>query len=149
MRAYERLQQWWTDTSKKVSLELPSASDVEELERRYTLTLPEDFRDYLLNSCPTHDAWDAENSTWWDFGRIKNITEEYGHKLHEQSVAAHASQYLVFADHCIWCWAWAIAYTNDNNHGKIALIGGNPDRFVANSFATFVKAYTTNFRSVC
>ena len=149
MQAYERLQQWWADTSSKVSLELPSASDVEDLERRYALTIPEAFKDYLLHACPKPDAWDAENSTWWDFGRIKNVTEEYEHKLHEPSISSHADQYLVFADYAIWCWAWAIACTNDENRGKIALIGGNPDRFVANSFTAFVEAYTSDFRSVC
>ncbi len=149
MKAHERLKQWWQTTPTSVSLELPSDSEIEQIEARYALRIPDAFREYLRYACPKTDAWDAENSTWWSFGRIKNITEEYTHELQEVRIADRASQYLVFADYAIWCWAWAIACTSDENRGKVALIGGNPDRFVANSLAEFIEAYTRDFRSIC
>ena len=95
------------------------------------------------------ETWDSNNTTWWHFERIRNITEEYEHKVSNPEIANHQSQYLFFADYAIWCWAWAISCTNDGNRGKVALIGGLPDRFVAGSFSEFVERYIGDFRSVC
>jgi len=63
-------------------------------------------------------------------------------------IAGSQAQYLFFADYCIWCWAWAIACTNDGNRGKVAVIGGAPDRFVADSFSDFVQKYLASPTSV-
>ena len=41
----------------------------------------------------------------------------------------------------IWSWAWAICCEEGGDRGKVALIGGAPDRIVVSSFTEFVKAY--------
>jgi len=143
------LRRWWSETSPHVLTEPASLSKVEELERRYAISLPTDFKDYLLTSCPTGESWDRENTIWWPLDRIKSISEEYEHKVDEPHIAALAGQYLIFADYCIWCWAWAISCATDENRGKVAIIGGMPDRFVADSFSEFLQRYISNFRSVC
>jgi len=122
---------------------------VRELELRYAVTLPADFKDYLLNSCPAEDACDVETTTWWAVGSMKTVPEDYSFNVNHPAIALHANKCLLFADYCIWCWAWAITCTDDEDRGKVALIGGAPDRFVADSFSDFVQRYIGDVRSVC
>ena len=46
---------------------------IRELERRYTVSLPEDFKAYLSASSPVDELWDSESTAWWHFDRIRNI----------------------------------------------------------------------------
>jgi len=148
MEPLTELARWWSETSPRVVTALSSPSRVEALERRYGIILPTDFKNYLLGCCPVGESWDRENTFWHSIDRIQNIPEEYEHDVVEPQIAVKADQYLVFADYCIWCWAWAISCTTDENRGKIAIIGGLPDRFVANSFSEFVQRYIVDIRSV-
>lgn len=63
-------------------------------------------------------------------------------------IAAEAHSYLFFADYSIWCWAWAICCGDGPNRGKVALVGGAPDRIVADSFSDFVERYLRDPASV-
>ncbi len=127
---------------------MTSPIQIQELERRYAVSLPEDFRVYLLTSSPVEESLDNENTSWWHFDRIRNIPDEYEHEVSHPRIAVGGSQYLFFADYAIWCWAWAISCTNDEDRGKVAIIGGMPDRFVADSFSEFVEKYLSDIRSV-
>jgi hypothetical protein len=148
VEAHERLLGWWAATGTHVAPHGASESAILELEERYSLTLPADFRRYLLSASPREELWDEEDTIWWPLARIRNIPEEYEHGVSDERIAAKAGQYLFFADYCVWCWAWAIACTDDENRGRVAIIGGSPDRFVADSFADFVDRYTLDFNSV-
>jgi hypothetical protein len=142
-KPFERLQGYWLDTRANVQTTLVSERDVAELERKYGVCLPYDFREYLLRSCPMneYDNVDQRATYWWSLGRIKSITEEYDHKVVNELVARHASKYLFFADYMIWCWAWAIACGDDQGRGKVVVINGVSDNFVADSFGQFVDRY--------
>ena len=122
---------------------------LESLEERYSIRLPYDFRQYLRWSAPVGETWDQELTTWWPYNRIRNIPEEYPHKL-SLFLGDQSCSYLFFADYSIWCWAWAISCANDGDHGRIVLIAGeNLDRFVADNFSDFVSRYVRDVRSVC
>jgi hypothetical protein len=58
------------------------------------------------------------------------------------------AKYLFFADYIIWCWAWAIACGDDDNRGRIAVINGLSDHFVADGFGQFVDRYILDKNSV-
>jgi hypothetical protein len=88
-----------------------------------------------------------ERAFWWPLDRIKNIPEEYAHEIKNDRVARDASRYLFFADYMIWCWAWAIACGDNEDRGRIVVVGAS-DVFVADSFAQFVDRYTKNALSV-
>jgi hypothetical protein len=115
-----------------------------ELERRYDVRLPDDFRAYLTDCAPSEDTTDSQNSTWWAPGNIRSIPETYEHPVTDGVIAGQTNKFLVFADHMIWSWAWAIACTEDANRGRIAIIDGHSDRFVADSFVEFRERHRTN-----
>jgi hypothetical protein len=118
-----------------------------DLEQRYGVVLPEDFRAYLLTTAPAADYWDEGDGTWWSPERIRNIPEEYGHVLENPAIAARAERCLFFLDHLAWCWAWAICCEPGPDHGKVALIIGE-GFWVADTFSDFVRAYTRDPMSV-
>ncbi len=91
--------------------------------------------------CPAQEGdWDASLTDWWAFPRIKNILDEYPHALKNHAVATSADKCLFFADYIGWSMAWAVA-CGDENHGRIAVIDGGSDRFVADSFGDFVDLF--------
>jgi hypothetical protein len=80
---------------------------------------------------------------------VKNIPDEYEHEVDNPQIADEAASYLFFADYMIWCWAWAVCCSEGPNRGKVALIGGSPDRFVANSFSEFIDEYLVDPKGLC
>ncbi|MBB4837965.1 hypothetical protein HNP52_001016 [Sphingomonas kyeonggiensis] len=120
---------------------------VRDLERRHGIVLPDDFRAYLLTTAPKDDQWDGTDMIWWSLSRVRSIPEEYEHSLKNPLIAAKAERYLFFADYCLWFWAWAICCEAGEDYGKVAIIGAG-DRWVADSFTDFVKAYVGNPDSV-
>ena len=148
MEALERLRRWWAATGAAIEVRPTHPVAIHALEDRYGIAFPEDFRRYLLTSCPAEENWDDENTNWWPLHRIRNIPDEYEPEISDEEIAADAGKYLFFADNFIWAWAWAISCTDDGNRGRVAVIGGT-DRFVASSFTEFVDRYLTDFNSVC
>jgi hypothetical protein len=149
VKPYEKLQRYWADSEEGLCTTSTSERAVDRLERTYGVRLPDDFKAYLIHCCPAiDDSFDQNITTWWPLGRIKNIPEEYRHPIGHEVIARDATKYLFFADYCIWCWAWAIACGDDENRGRVAIIGGN-GRFVADSFAEFVDRYVEDFRQIC
>ena len=94
MDAYLQLQQWWTQTGVRIATEAVPEQRIADLEVRYSLTLPDDFKQYLRLSSPIGEVMDDRMGTWWDFTRIRNIPDEYPHEL-EPVIAAQASRYLI------------------------------------------------------
>lgn len=107
--------------------------------------MPEDFRKYLLRCAPEEIFWDAEDTIWWPPDRVKNIPDEYEYPTGNPLISQKkAPTYLFFADFMIWCCAWAICCEEGPDRGKVAVIGGHPDHFVADSFTEFVIAYVAD-----
>jgi hypothetical protein len=120
----------------------PDAADrVERIEARYGIRIPEDFRRYLLEVCTVAERMDGETTTWCGLDGVCSIPDDYDGEITDPAVAAEANAYLFFADYLIWCWAWAVCCSDGPNRGKVALIGGMPDGFVAGSFTEFVERY--------
>jgi SMI1 / KNR4 family (SUKH-1) len=147
LKPFERLQAYWLDTGANVQTTTLNEATVAELEHKYDVRLPADFREYLLQSCPSNENWDQGGAFWWPLARIKNIPEEYAYEIKNDRVARDASKYLFFADYMIWCWAWAIACGDSVDRGRIVVVGASDD-FVADSFGHFVDRYTKNELSV-
>ena len=116
---------------------------IQDLQSRYGLVLPEVFADYLRTAAPSTDWMDAGGIIWWAVPRIRSLRDECGNgtpaEQLNREIEEEASSYLVFADYLDWCYAYAICCSDGPNRGRIALIGVRPDRFVANSFTSFVR----------
>jgi len=141
LNPYQKLQRHWANSDATISTVELSEEAVGRLEARYRIRFPDDFRDYLHHSCPKDDFCVDGMTAWWPFERLKNIPEEYDVlSITDAIIAKDAAKHVFFADYSIWCWAWAINCSNDENRGRVAVVSGN-DRFVANSFAEFVDRY--------
>ena len=139
-QAHLQLQEYWAKSSSSVAASRSSESAVKDLEERYGVKLPDDFRLYLLESSPEPNNLDESCTYWWPLAEIKNIPDEYKHDLHNAEVAVEAASYLFFADYMVWCWAWAICCKPGKNFGHIVQVGTGEIE-VARSFSEFVSAY--------
>jgi hypothetical protein len=149
MDAGERLRIWWKATGASVPTRPTPEAEIAALEQRYGVTLPEEFRHFLLGGAPAEDNhMDEMNGTWWPVDCIRNVPDEYETPLQDSRIEANAGKYLIFADYMIWCWAWAICCSDDEDRGRIAVIGGSPDRIIADSFGEFVGRYIEDSASL-
>jgi hypothetical protein len=124
-----------------------SEAEIAELEARYDISLPEDFRQYLAHGVPVAENWDAEDGNWWPLEQIKSIAEEYPYSVTEP-IAQNADKHLFFLDYMVWSWAWAISCADDETFGRVALIGGESEAYVASSFTDFVERYAMDWFEV-
>jgi hypothetical protein len=144
----DKLLAEWLKATSDIACKPASLAEVDALERRYGVVLPKDFRIYLLEALPACGGnMDDAMVTWWEIELIKNIPDEYvnglygPHQIKDAEVAAEQDVYLFFADYCIWCAGWAINCGQGVNRGRIAMIDGVKDSFVADSFSEFVGNY--------
>ena len=101
-----------------------------------------------MHCCPCdEDNMDANGATWWTLDRIKSIRVECGSSSNSQ-IDMNADKYFFFVDYLIWSEAWAIACTDHKNRGRVAVISGKQDRFVADSFSDFIELYTGDVASI-
>jgi hypothetical protein len=146
-RLYEALSIHWASSDPNTYTRRDARTDVEALEERYSLQLPEDFRAYLIYAAPSVKFMDDIGTQWWAPGDIKSISDECPDGPPGQinpEIEQEKDAYLVFSDYLIWCYAWAICCSNGPNRGKIALIGGLPDTFVADNFRDFLLLELTD-----
>lgn len=142
------LKAWWSKTGADIATRVTPEAAITALEARYSLSIPNDFRQYLKEGLPVAENWDDEDGNWWPIERLKNISDEYEYPVTNPAVAENAGKHLIFLDYMMWSWAWAISCADDETRGKVALIGGLPDGYVADSFAEFVERYTTDWMSI-
>ncbi|KQM63332.1 hypothetical protein ASE75_12790 [Sphingomonas sp. Leaf17] len=142
-----KLEAWWAQTGANIKTRPTPPGVINSIARRYDLILPQDFHSYLTMGSPVADNWDDEMGNWWPVDRIKNISDEYEHTL-PSFIPNKGKRFLFFLDHCIWCWAWAISCEQGATFGKVALIGGENERFVADTFSEFVERYISNWIAV-
>ena len=147
--ASETLLRWWDADATGIRTRHVSAVEIAQLERRYAIELPAPFLGYLTHACPTGEqSLDNELTDWWGFERICSVADGYEHEL-GASIAQYRDKLVLFADYSLWCWAWAINCEPGKDHGKVAVIAGRDhDRFVADSFDSFVAKYIEDDGSV-
>lgn len=145
----DRLLDFWRSvgdyTNGAVLLE-PSAGErvAAALEERYAITLPPSFRDYVVRAAPGAygiDTHDYLICSWWGADRICNLPDGYEGAVKNAAVADRSAVYILFADWALWCGAWAICCGDSADRGRIMVINGGDDRFVADSFDDFVDWY--------
>jgi len=94
---------------------------------------------------------DDIGTQWWSLAEIKAIPDECPDGPPGQindEIEREKQKYLIFSDYLIWCYAWAICCSDGPNRGKVALIGGLPDAFVAGSFREFLRLQLSDAREI-
>lgn len=146
--AHEMLARYWGYEGDHPKPMAAAEIAVRDLEQRYGITLPNDFRTYLLTVAPDREHWDGGDANWWPLSRIRNVPEQNQYPLDNPDVTARAQRCVYFADYMIWCWAWVICCEEGEFYGKVAVIGSD-DRWVADNFTDFVHHYIADPLSVC
>ena len=146
---YQRLTNHWQQINYEIKFGPSKESQIISLEEKYDIILPEDFRQYLLKSCPEPNGGEMDDNlvSWWSLKRIKNIPDELESNSYKLKINGNILKCLFFADYMIWAWAWAICCDPGENYGRIVYVGGG-GRIIANSFSEFVDIYikeTPNF----
>ncbi len=137
----ELADHWGAQAGQRPAREIV-AREVADLERRSRVKLPPDFRAYLLHAAPVDGLLDDHLNEWWPIAKIRTVAEEcrdWSENSFHAEIAEEADRYLVFADGQLWCWAWAICCSPGPNRGRIAVLGGSKNPFVADSFHEFVE----------
>jgi hypothetical protein len=143
--AYQRLKLDFSPDGGTIELE---ERQVAQLEQKYGVRLPDEFREYLLHACPKNDYCMDDNATdWWRLERIKGIAEENEHPIGNPVIARLAPTSLFFADWAVWCMAWAIVCESGEHYGRVVVFNVD-ERFVADSFGQFVDLYMQDFRQL-
>ena len=142
--AYQILVEFWSAIDADINFGPTSPEAIFDLEEKYSIKLPPSFREYLLGACPIgEDQWDPEVTTWWNIDRIKSLEEELDGTdffKNDPAFVGELGHYIVFADHMMWSWAWAICCKPGKNYGRILQLYETGE-FVSNRFDDFVQAY--------
>jgi hypothetical protein len=124
-------------------------ADISKFESRFGVNLPPDMRGYYLTVDGMEDELDHGLNRFWPLAMVKPVDLEL--------TSAHADRHaypscFVFADHCIWCLAWAVQVTQEplSTSGAVfQVLGGMPPgRRVAASFSDFMAMYFAEPMSV-
>ena len=128
---YKKLINQWKKLNYNIDFGPINEVELLEVEAKYDLKLPDDFRLYLLNACPKPHGYEMDKNyaSWWPIEQIKAEGLE-GRYI--------KPGYVVFADHCIMTWTWAICCISGPNFGQIIWSDG---AIVANNFSEFVDRY--------
>jgi hypothetical protein len=111
--------------------------------------LPTDLREYFLTVDGMEDELDPGTNRFWPLALVKPVSEELT-DIHSDRWAY--PNCFLFADHCIWCFAWAVCL------GRLPLETSEPvfqvtadkvpGRMIAPSFTAFVEMYLEDQYSV-
>jgi hypothetical protein len=119
---------------------------VREFESRNRVTLPQDFRDYLLcvNGMVQAGGQDCDPNgfAFWPLARVKSVRTEYAKHSNPLPEVQDPDGYFVFVDYLQWCWAYAIRLgARALDGGQVIHVGKLHPKVVAGSFTEFVDLY--------
>jgi hypothetical protein len=138
----------WRDAGLKIrpGVDLPA---IRAFEIKHNVLLPADFREYFLTVDGMEDELDAGTNRFWPLAMVKLASEELK-DIHPDRWAY--PECFVFADHCMWCLAWAVRLGKEplQVSGPVFQVTGDTvrGRMIAPSFMHFVEMYLRNPDSV-
>ena len=142
---YIKLAEHWRKINYPIRQAPVSEGRITDLEDKYDIKLPTDFRKYLMEASPEPHGGEMDDSgaSWWSLKRINSILEECGPDWTNLKLDGDGRKYLIFGDHFIWCWAWAICCEAGTKYGAIFHLGDGAK--VADSFTDFVDNYIRDY----
>jgi hypothetical protein len=119
----------------------PTPASVEEIaafERLHSVSLPADFRDYLLRFNGTQGDGDSRMLTFWQLDKLVPM-------LPERAALPEADRYFVFADYMISSWEYAIYFGDTPTlKNQVVLYEYPAQPVVAQTFSGFLELYLQN-----
>jgi hypothetical protein len=113
---------------------------ITSLELRVGLSLPEDFRNYLLaaDGFASPSDQDRNGFRFWPSREVASVDAFDGGRFISQGTA----KLLLFADYLGWSWAYAIRAGNDRD-SSVHIVGAADGHLhqVADSFLEFSRLY--------
>jgi hypothetical protein len=143
-----KLNHHWKSNGLQIVRGAPQ-QDIQTFESRYSVVLPNDLREYFLNSNGMPQVagseCDREGFGFYPLARVKNVVEEYARLKPGGPITptiSHPETYFVFVDYLQWCWAYAIRLTNDpSQSNEVIHVGTLHPKLIAHSFKEFVDLY--------
>jgi hypothetical protein len=119
-----------------------AATALADVESRLALHLPSDVRAFYSKMDGT-DIMDASHGliSLWPIVRWKRVSEEA-----PEYATAPLADAIAFADHSLWCWAYAARFEHGGERMAIYLVGGRSDHPIAENFTEFLELIITNSR---
>jgi len=77
LKPYQKLQDFWKRTKSDITYRPTTEETVSAIEHEYSIYLPAQFREYLLESCPFGGDLDDSYTDWWSLERMKSVAEGY------------------------------------------------------------------------
>jgi hypothetical protein len=121
-----------------------STGAIQTFEARYQVRLPEDLRDYfaVVNGTGQYSYVDDNGFCFWSLEEMKPLSEQWP----GESFVQGPDSCFLFADHLIWCPAYAIRLSPKSAaDGEVLAIYSDNMKFdahrVVNSFTQFVEEY--------
>lgn len=122
---------------------------IRTFEAKHGVILPADLREYFLTVDGMEDELDPGTNRFWPLAMVKPVSQELT-DIHPDRWAY--PNCFLFADHCIWCLAWAVRLGKDSleiSDPVFKITGDNvPGRMIALSFTAFVEMYLEDQYSV-
>lgn len=123
-----------------------SLDAINRFEQRHNVILPEAVRDYFRTADGMGDDMDNEMFRFWPIQEVKPVEEVLADT---ENGMVYPDRYaypncFVFADYCIWCWAYAVRLTDDPKQpAPVFRITGDkePGEQMAASFIEFMSRY--------
>lgn len=143
-----RLVELWRDFG--VTIRPPARPEtIHAFESRYGVTLPDDLRAYFLTVDGIEGELDSGTNRFWPLEMVKPVEEELSERHGDRTAYPGC---FFFADHCIWCFAWAVRLDRESAavSGPVFLVTASdtPGHQIAPSFAAFVEMYLLDPDSV-
>jgi hypothetical protein len=122
---------------------------IQEFEKRNSVSLPDDFRHYLLrvNGMYPQASQDTDRRgfCFWPLQRVVSVVNEFeNNPAHKNDrIDASLENYFVFADYLQWSWAYAIQLRLGSGLARDIVKVDEPSRsiVIASSFAEFLELY--------
>jgi hypothetical protein len=118
-----------------------SNDEIAAFESKYGVVMPNEVREYFMTADGTGDDMDEGMYRFWPLAEVKPVHEE----LRDENPDRWAyPDCVVFADHCISCWDYAIRLTSqpDQSAPVFRVTGSDPaGEQMAASFREFMKRY--------
>ena len=140
MSVYELLRTKWIEAGIRVN-EGVSQAALSQFEERYDLTLPTDFKTYLLTVNGMQEGEVDEDLISFlsleAIGREPNIEE-----ISEDEIQ------MVVAEYCVYSHLYVLRYSRKGKGSPIFMTDGEHEKELATSFEDFASRYLSNPRRV-